>query len=75
MRKTNPKSTVLCFKSGRMIIIGSSSELEAEEASQKANRAIEKALNVTMGVKSFRITNIVANADVGFKLQIAKLCE
>jgi transcription initiation factor TFIID TATA-box-binding protein len=29
MRKTRPKCTVLCFKSGRMIIIGSESESDA----------------------------------------------
>ncbi len=35
LRKTKPRSTILIFKSGRMIIIGSESEDDAHNAAKK----------------------------------------
>jgi len=73
MRKTMPKCTVLCFASGRMIVIGSKSESDAESAARKATKDISKVLGFKTEMKAFRITNIVANADIGFRVQIARL--
>ena len=42
LRKTKPRSTILIFKSGRMIIIGSESEDDAQLAAQKISRDIKK---------------------------------
>jgi transcription initiation factor TFIID TATA-box-binding protein len=44
LRKTKPKSTILIFKSGKMIIIGSESEQEAELAAKKSVKDIKKLL-------------------------------
>jgi len=74
MRKTKPKSTVLIFKSGRMIIIGSESETDAEQAAKKTMKDIQKTLNIKLRLVEFRVTNIVANADLGYKIDIGKLC-
>lgn len=75
MRKTRPKSTILVFKSGRMIIIGSESEDDARIAAKKSIKDIQKALNTKLKMIEFRVTNIVANADLGWKIDINKLCE
>lgn len=74
MRKTMPKCTVLCFGSGRLIVIGSKSEAEAESAARKSIRDISKVLGFRTEMKSFRVTNIVANADVGFRVHLHSLC-
>lgn len=75
MRKTRPKSTILVFKSGRMIIIGSESESDAEKAAKAAIKDVAKALNLKLKMADFKVTNIVANADLGTKIDIPKLCE
>jgi transcription initiation factor TFIID TATA-box-binding protein len=75
MRRTDPKCTILVFSSARIIIIGSSSEAQAELAAREARRLFVKALNIPAKLTSFRITNIVANADFGFKINITTLCE
>ncbi len=75
MRKTSPKSTILVFKSGRMIIIGSESEADAEQAARKSIKDIQKSLSLKLKMIDFRVTNIVANADLGCRIDIGKLCE
>lgn len=75
MRKTKPKSTILVFKSGRMIIIGSESESDAEKAARAAIKDVSKAVNLKLKMGDFKVTNIVANADLGCKIDIGKLCE
>ena len=75
LRKTKPKSTILIFKSGRMIIIGSESETDAEVAAKKTLKEIQKLTNKKLKLKGFRVTNIVANADLGYKIDIGKLSE
>jgi transcription initiation factor TFIID TATA-box-binding protein len=73
LRKLKPKSTILIFKSGKMIIIGSESENDAEVAAKKVVKEIQKVINKKVKLSGFRVTNIVANADLGYKIDIAKL--
>lgn len=75
MRKTKPKSTILVFKSGRMIIIGSESESDAEQAAKRSIKDIQKSLSTKLKMVDFHVTNIVANADLGCRIDIGKLCE
>ena len=76
LRKTKPKSTILIFKSGKMIIIGSESEHEAEIAANKSVKDIRKLLtNPKISMTGFRVTNIVANADLGWDIDIGKISE
>ena len=75
MRKTKPKSTILVFKSGRMIIIGSESESDAEKAARAAIKDVSKAVNQKLKMGQFNVTNIVANADLGCKIDIGRLCD
>ena len=75
MRKTFPRCTVLCFKSGRMIVIGSQSEGEAESAARRAIKDISKVMSFKAEMTSFKVTNMVANADIGFRVHIERLSE
>ena len=75
LRKTKPKSTILIFSSGKMIIIGSENEEDANTVARKISKEISKTLNIKISLKNFKITNIVANAFFGFKINLAKLAE
>ena len=75
LRKLKPKSTILIFKSGRMIIIGSENENDAQVAANKVVKEIQKVINKKIKLEDFRVTNIVANADLGYKIDIGKLSE
>ena len=75
LRKTKPRSTILIFKSGRMIIIGSESEEDAQIAASKIAKEIKKLTNKKIKLEGFKVTNIVANADLGSKINIGKLSE
>lgn len=56
-----------------MIIIGSQSEEDAEIAANKISKQIKKLTNKKLKLKDFKVTNIVANADLGHKINIGKL--
>ena len=58
-----------------MIIIGSESQSDAEKAARAASKDVSKALNLKLKMADFKVTNIVANADLGCKIDIGKLCE
>ena len=65
----------MIFKSGRMIIIGSESEDDAYLAAQKISKEIKKLTNKKIKLDGFKVTNIVANADLGHKINIGMLSE
>jgi len=75
LRKTDPKSTILVFKSGKMIIIGSESEKDAEKVARKTVRDISKALSIKAKISDFKVTNIVANAEIGWPIDIVKIAD
>lgn len=75
LRKTDPKSTILVFKSGKMIIIGSESEKDAEKVARKTIRDISKNLCIKAKICDFKVTNIVANAEIGWPIDITKIAE
>lgn len=58
-----------------MIIIGSESEADAEVAAKKTVKEIQKLTNKKIKMKEFKITNIVANADLGYKIDISRLAD
>ena len=75
IRKNRPKSTTLIFQSGRMIIIGSESEWEAEVTAKKIAKDLSRILDKKITIIEFRITNLVANADLGYNLDISRISE
>lgn len=73
MRKTEPKSTILVFKSGKLIIIGAKTEAEAKISAEKAVKDISRATEKKVKVETFSVTNMVASGDVGMKIDIGTL--
>lgn len=58
-----------------MIIIGSESEDDAFVAAQKISKEIRKLTNKKIKLDGFKVTNIVANADLGHQINLGKLSE
>ena len=58
-----------------MIIIGSESEKEAEMAAKKSVKDIKKLFDQKLSMSHFKVTNIVANADLGWKIDIGRISE
>jgi transcription initiation factor TFIID TATA-box-binding protein len=58
-----------------MIIIGSESEREAEIAAKKIIRKVANNLSIKATLSEFRVTNIVANAEIGWPIDITKIAD
>ena len=56
-------------------MIGSQSEGEAESAARRAIKDISKVMSFKAEMTSFKVTNMVANADIGFRVHIERLSE
>ena len=63
---------ILIFKSGKLIIIGAKSEQDARKSADMSTADISKWINKKCKVDEFKVTNIVANADIGWKIDIAE---
>lgn len=68
-------SQILIFKSGKLIIIGAKSEADARTSADKSAKDISRLLEKKLKVESFNVTNIVANADIGMKIDIGQLAQ
>ena len=76
LRRKSPKGTILCFNTGKIIMIGGQSEYDAEITAMKSFMLIQKLLNRNdLILREFKITNVVANAAVGFPINLNQLCE
>lgn len=63
IRKKDPKSTCLVFKTGKIIVIGAKSPEDSDRAANTICNDIFKALSLNNPIKpnNFRINNIVAS--------------
>lgn len=75
IRKSSPKGTVILFKSYKAIIIGCSSINDCELLSKKIAKDIQKIVNINVSVKTFDVKNIVANARLGYRINIGLLAD
>lgn len=73
MRVRKPKSTALVFSSGKMVVLGATNEQNSQLASRKYARIIQRLGFSEVRFKRFKISNIVANADVGFPVRLEGL--
>lgn len=73
IRKSQPKVTVLFFRSGKFMVLGSVSVEDTECASRKLVKDINKILNENFSLKSFRVSNLVANGNLGYPVNIGAL--
>eukprot|EP00051_Salpingoeca_urceolata_P032751 m.17185 g.17185 ORF g.17185 m.17185 type:complete len:269 (-) comp5411_c0_seq1:79-885(-) len=73
IRIKDPKSTALVFASGKMVIMGSKSEPEAEQASKKFEKIVRKTGFSSVSMRDFKIHNVVGCADVKFHINLEDL--
>ena len=72
MKMKEPKATALIFKSGKMVCTGAKSEEDSHKAARKFASIIRK-LGFNVGFSGFKIENIVASADLKFKISLEGL--
>ena len=65
IRKTKPKGTIILFKSNKFLLVGVNSVEECEVLALKVAKDIKRVTNTNISLKKFRVTNLVANADLG----------
>ena len=69
-RLKRPKTATLIFMTGRMVCTGAKSEKEAFSAVRKVVRELKKEGIVILGEPEIVVTNMVASADIGGKIDL-----
>lgn len=82
VRKSKPKGTVIVFRSGKMLLVGASSVEECHVLALKVAKDIKRATNTNISLDKFRISNIIAHANLGtssyhsgFKVNLCSLMD
>ena len=74
LRIRNPRTTCLCFPTGRLVITGAKSVEESKKAARKFARRIQCAITSSpIKFLNFTIRNIVASLDVKNKIDLYSL--
>ncbi|CAK71819.1 unnamed protein product (macronuclear) [Paramecium tetraurelia] len=72
-RIKDPKSTALIFEAGKMVITGTKGQSEAEEAAKKFRKQIEKNNRITIEIGDIQTSNIVANSQLPYEVNLMKI--
>ncbi|GAB9473792.1 hypothetical protein Gpo141_00010939 [Globisporangium polare] len=72
IRFTTPKASVLAYRSGKFLIVGCNSMVDANQALDKF-RSILKKLSYPSDLAKFTIANVVGSADLCFKVRLEGL--
>jgi len=72
MRISNPKSTALIFKTGKIVCTGTNSVDSSKTAAKKYAKIIKK-IGYPVRFTNFRIQNIVGSCDVKFQVSLNKI--
>jgi transcription initiation factor TFIID TATA-box-binding protein len=72
MRIRNPKTTALCFKSGKLLVMGAKSEANCRQAGRKFARIMQK-LGYPARFIEFKVLNLVATAKTNFPIRLETL--
>lgn len=72
MRIREPRCTALIFRTGKIICTGARNEYEAQLASRKFVRIIQK-LGYNVKFSDYKIQNIVATVDLRFPIRLENL--
>ncbi len=71
-----PKTTALIFSTGKVVCTGSKNEAEALTAARKIAKKIKKlGFKVKFINDNFVIQNIVASANVNFRIRLQEFCD
>jgi transcription initiation factor TFIID TATA-box-binding protein len=74
VRTRHPKITALVFHTGKMVIIGAKSQEESLNGGKKVAKLLRRAGGKQIKMKEFRIQNIVASAQVNYRIDLETLC-
>jgi transcription initiation factor TFIID TATA-box-binding protein len=69
----DPKSTALVFPNGKMNVLGTKTEDDAVISSRKFALMVKKSGHSQVKWSEFKIVNILASANAGFKINLEKL--
>jgi len=72
MRSREPKATALIFSSGKMIVTGARSEEICKTAARNFMKSINK-ITGDLKFKNFKVHNVVASLDSGFRISLEKM--
>eukprot|EP01091_Cochliopodium_minus_P020336 TRINITY_DN8852_c0_g1_i1.p1 TRINITY_DN8852_c0_g1~~TRINITY_DN8852_c0_g1_i1.p1 ORF type:complete len:424 (+),score=103.63 TRINITY_DN8852_c0_g1_i1:22-1272(+) len=72
MRIKSPQTTALIFSSGKVVVTGAKNESESKLACKKFARIVKK-LDFPATFKDFKVQNIVASCEVGYKVSLEAL--
>ncbi|CAD8079145.1 unnamed protein product [Paramecium sonneborni] len=72
-RIKDPKSTALIFEAGKMVITGTKGQTEAEDAAKKFKKQIEKNNRITIEIGDIQTSNIVANSQLPYEVNLMKI--
>jgi transcription initiation factor TFIID TATA-box-binding protein len=76
IRKTKPKGTILLFRSGKFVIVGAQTQETSHVLSRKLLKDLKKVLpNHSIGLKSFRISNMIASGHLGYMVNLQRIAE
>lgn len=74
-RLKRPKTATLIFRTGKMVCTGAKSEKQARSAVKKVVRELKNAGIIILGEPEIEITNIVASADLGGRIDLEMVGE
>lgn len=72
MRIRNPKTTALCFNSGKIVVTGAKTEANCRMAGRKFTRILQK-LDYPARFTEFKIQNLVATSKTNFPIRLEGL--
>ena len=72
MRIRNPKTTALCFNSGKIVVTGAKTEANCRMAGRKFTRILQK-LGYDAKFTEFKIQNLVATSKTNFPIRLEGL--
>lgn len=72
MRIKSPQTTALIFSSGKVVVTGAKNESQSKLACKKFARIIKK-LDFPATFKDFKVHNILASCEVGYKVSLENL--
>jgi transcription initiation factor TFIID TATA-box-binding protein len=74
VRTRHPKITALVFHTGKMVIIGAKSEEESMNGAEKVAKLLRRAGAKQIKMEKFRLQNVVASAQVNYRIDLEALC-
>ncbi|KAM3147765.1 hypothetical protein pb186bvf_000093 [Paramecium bursaria] len=74
-RIKDPKSTALIFEAGKMVITGTKSIDQSRDAAQKFAKSIEKVNKIKINIVTVQTSNIVANSQLPYEVNLIKINE